>query len=106
MKRAIKYKDALELGFERFEMNDSVFFDYNGYGDFYMFLQFGKYEFAWYPEKDYTILRKINKNKDIVSQLYIYSLSELKCLVSFFKCQEKPIELNKPTDYYNEMLAC
>jgi hypothetical protein len=87
--KKIQYKDAINLGFERHQMDDSAFQDYHGYDDFYVELEISKkYAFIWTQENDFVELRKM-KGSDIISTLRIYELSELQTLVNFFNCTEK-----------------
>lgn len=95
--KAIKYSDVKKLGFKRYQMNDSVFENMHGYDDFYMELKVGKYRFVWMNEHDYVKINKM-KSHNIISTLRIYSLQELKTMVSFFTGNDykNVCKLNEP----------
>lgn len=102
----INYSEVVALGFERYDMNDSVAFDKNGWHDFIMELKCGKYWFVWEPSDHSVVLRKHRKS-DIIGTLKINTLEELKVLVAFFKSEKNQIFIfPKVKKDFNSALAC
>lgn len=80
----MKYKDLIDLGFERFEMGDG--FDMLGFYDFYLFLRVSKeisFEWNW-QHKD--IVKMVHyKKSDVQNYIEIIDLKTLKDFIYLYK---------------------
>lgn len=86
MEQVVAYKTLIDLGFKRFEGNDQVWFNKYGYDWFWLELKLTKrIHVFWCPEEKKIILRRTNKNEDILAEHTIRSMKELKCCIEFFK---------------------
>jgi hypothetical protein len=80
----MKYKDLIDLGFERFEMGDG--FNELGFYDFYLFLKVSKeisFEWNW-QHKD--IVKMVHyKKSDVQNYIEIIDLKTLKDFIYLYK---------------------
>ena len=85
MAEQVRYKTLIDLGFKRFEGNDTVWFNQYGYEWFWLELKLTKrIHVFWCPEDKKLILRRTNKKDDILAKHTIKSLKELKSCIQFF----------------------
>lgn len=86
MQETIDYKEIMNLGFKRFDFDDTVFFDQNGYHYFWCDLKLHKKIVAhWECENKTVVLRRMGKNGDILSELPVRNIDELERYINFFK---------------------
>ena len=86
MQQTIEYKDVLSLGFERTDLQDSVFFDKYGFNYYLMTLKLYKGISAEWDINERTVrIIRCNKDGDILGQLYVKDLAELEIYIDFFK---------------------
>ena len=80
----MKYKDLIDLGFERFEMGDG--FDMLGFYDFYLFLKVSKeisFEWNWQHK---NIVKMVHyKKSDVQNYIEIIDLKTLKDFIYLYK---------------------
>ena len=78
MQEQIDYKDLIDLGFEREDASDNVFFNQNGYGWFWLELKLAKKIVAHWEQPEKTVeLRRMGKNGTILSSLPVKNLEQL-----------------------------
>jgi len=80
----IKYKDVIELGFKRKELDDDVFVSQHGYGWFIVTKKLSKTLYLDWDCADRTVTLIRNKKSNILSRLPIKNLDNLKDINSFF----------------------
>jgi len=97
----MKYKELIKLGFKRFEMNDSVFFDQHGYNAFYMHLKIGNLTFEWWPEKPEQMQLVRYIEHDVHNRLNFTDIETVKMLIDFLT---KKYDKSKPVSVYHQ--AC
>jgi hypothetical protein len=86
MQEVILYKDVLELGFQRKEQNDSVFFNQYGFNYYLMNKKLDKKITAeWDINKRTVRIIRCNKHGDVLGQINVNNLNELKMYIKFFK---------------------
>lgn len=79
----MKYKDLVELGFERYEMNCSVHQDKMGFDDFFLFMENKQFTFYWtYSNPEVVELRRMKKS-NILNVILIDDMETLKSMLSF-----------------------
>lgn len=80
----MRYKDLIDLGFERYEMGDG--FDELGIYDFYLFLKVSKeitFEWHW---KEKSFVKMVHyKKSDVQNYIKILDLKTLKDLINLYK---------------------
>ena len=81
----MKYKELIDLGFERIEMNCTVFFTENGYYDFYLQYKLNKKLIVeWNLEnKDFVKLVRYD-GVDVQNYIKIKDIKTVKALIEFF----------------------
>ena len=82
----IDYKTVIDLGFEREDQTDSVFYNEHGFNWFIVTkkLLSKKIKLDWDCNTRTVTLKRIDKNHNIVGSLDIESLEELKNIIDFF----------------------
>jgi len=83
----MRYKDLIDLGFERFDMGDG--FDMLGFYDFYLHLKVNKditFEWNWQKEKIVKMVRY--EDHDVQNYIEIADLSALKGLLYLYREKE------------------
>lgn len=81
-----EYKTVKDLGFERVELDDNVFFNQHGYKYFFMKLELSNgIRFEWDCETRRIELIRISDNMDILGRLTIKNSEELNMFIDFFK---------------------
>lgn len=107
MKNSLRYKELLDMGFERNDIfaNDSVWMDQHGYPCFW--LEKTLYEkrkervyVEWEPTEGKIELLTCSKDKDITSRREITE-DEMRMLIEVF---ERKFDLPEPTPSYT--MAC
>ena len=84
--RFIPYQDVIDLGFERIDDNDTVHSREYGFEYFRVELQLARRIWAeWCCTSRTVRIINLNKDADIIGQIDIKSLDELKSLIKFFK---------------------
>jgi hypothetical protein len=80
----MKYKDLIDLGFERFEMGDG--FDMLGFYDFYLFLKVSKeISFEWNWQKKDIVKMVHYKKSDVQNYIEIIDFKTLKDFIYLYK---------------------
>lgn len=86
MQEVILYKDVVDLGFQRKEQNDSVFFNQYGFNYYLMNKKLDKKITAEWDINERTVrIIRCNKTGDILGQIDVANLEELKKYIEFFK---------------------
>ena len=81
----IDYKIVIDLGFEREDQTDSIFYDQYGFNWFIVTKKLTKRTYLdWDCNTRIVTLKRIDKNHNIVGSLDIESLEELKNIIDFF----------------------
>lgn len=81
----INYQDVIDLGFERQDESDPVFFKQNGYDWFIVTLEVSKkLYFDWDSESKTVQMIRTSKDENIKARYLVRNLDELKILVKFF----------------------
>jgi len=84
--QTIDYIDVIELGFERGEMDDSVFRDQYGYDDFWVEMQLNEHISLEWDKHTRTCEMNIHDNKQYIIDRYkIDNLITLKLVIEMFK---------------------
>ena len=84
--QTIDYIDVIELGFERGEMDDSVFRDQYGYDDFWVEMQLNEHISLEWDKHTRTCEMNIYDNKQYIIDRYkIDNLITLKLVIEMFK---------------------
>lgn len=79
------YQDLLNLGFDRLEINDSIFENQHGYKCFYLTKEIKKgFEFIWDCEDRKCEFRRCKKGR-ILSKYIVSSIEEIKMIIKFFE---------------------
>lgn len=85
----MRYKDLVDLGMERFEMNDSVFFEEYGYKSFLLKKELGDFYFEWNPENnDFVKLYKA-EGQNLKGCIKVYELEVVKMLIELHSSKER-----------------
>lgn len=85
----MRYKDLVDLGMERFEMDDSVFFEEHGYKSFLLKKELGDFYFEWNPENnDFVKLYKTGGYK-LKGFIKIYELEVVEMLIELHSSKER-----------------
>jgi len=86
MQEIIEYKDVLSLGFQREDLQDSIFFNKFGFNYYLMTLKLYKGISAEWDINERTVkIIRCNKEGDILGQIYVKDLAELEIYINFFK---------------------
>lgn len=86
----VDYNKTEELGFERFELNCSVFKKRHGYDCFFMFKKLtslpkgGRLELQWDCETRQITANRFDKHDSIISQFVIENEQQLEVLLILF----------------------
>lgn len=81
-----KYKTVIDLGFVREDIGDSVFYDQYGFRYFIVTKKLDeKINLDWDCNTRMVTMIRSNKSETIVGKMYVETLNELKCIISFFK---------------------
>ncbi len=79
------YSKCIELGFERKEGEDSVWFDHYGYPYFWCELKFNKsLRIYWSPENRKMEMRRMDKKGNILAKKVINDQAVLHSVINFF----------------------
>lgn len=85
----MKYKDLLDLGMERYEMEDKVFFEEYGYNSFLLKKELGDFYFEWNPEKsDFVKLYK-TEEYNLKGFIKIYELEVVEMLLKLHSSTQR-----------------
>lgn len=85
----IKYHQIIALGFNENPSDDSVYFNEFGFEYVIITLQLSKYIFIdWAKETQLCKMVRINKASDIVAEMPIKDLEQLKEIINFFKSEK------------------
>jgi hypothetical protein len=86
MSEEIDYKDLINLGFERFNMNCATTKNQLGHDDFGLELDLNKrFSLLWMQGDRRVKIMKCNQESDIKSQFYLQDLSDVKRHINLFK---------------------
>jgi hypothetical protein len=86
MQEQISYKDVENLGFKREEQNDDAFFNHYGFNYYLMTKKLDKKITAEWDINERTVrIIRCNKEGDILGQIDVANLEELKKFIDFFK---------------------
>lgn len=86
----INYKDVMDLGFEREDINDSIFFDQNGYNYFIVNKKLIEstagetIELEWDSQTKQVTIHRYDSEANRLSKMDILSLKQLKEIVEFY----------------------
>jgi len=83
----IDYKTVIDLGFEREDQTDSVFYNEHGFNWFIVTkkLLSKKIKLDWDCNTHEVKMIRLDKKKNIIGTLYVETLNELECIINFFK---------------------
>ena len=84
IQETIKYKEVIDLGFKRSELEDDVFVGQYGYGWFLMTKKLSKTLYLDWDCVNRTVTLIRNKKNNILSRLPIVNLEHLKIINTFF----------------------
>jgi len=97
----IDYKTVMDLGFERENQTDSVFYDRYGFNWFIVTkkLLSKKIKLDWDCNTHLVTMIRLDKKKNIIGTLYVETLNELECLVKYEKMLNEAIVNQTSTKY-------
>jgi len=99
-KDSIWYKDLVEIGFERFDMNCQIAKNQYGYDDFYLFLKMGKnMEIHWHPQNPKTAELVRFKKSNVLNRAVLCDIETIKAMIAYFNTDEgkppAPLRISK-----------
>lgn len=82
--KKIYYKDVLELGFIRKDLNDDIFFNQYGFGWFIVTFKINKNLYLDWDCNTHEVTLIRNNKGDIMNKIIIEDLETLKKIISFY----------------------
>lgn len=101
----MKYQDLVDLGMERYEMDDKVFFEEYGYNSFILKKELGDFCFEWNPENNSFVKLYKTGGYKLKGCIKIYELNVVEMLLKLYSSTEK-VDLGKIKYPQNFARAC
>jgi len=85
----MRYQDLVDLGMERYEMDDKVFFEKYGYDSFLLKKEFKNFYFEWSPEDNGFVKMYKSEGHKLKGFIKIYELEVVEMLLKLHSSNER-----------------
>lgn len=85
----MKYKELIDLGMERYEMDDKVFFEEYGYNSFLLKKEFEDFYFEWNPEDNGFVKLYKTEGYNLKGCVKIYELEVVEMLLKLHSSTQR-----------------
>ena len=85
----MRYQELVDLGMERYEMNDIVFFEEYGYNSFLLKKELGDFYFEWGPENSSFVKLYKTEGHKLKGCVKIYELEVVEMLIKLHSSTQR-----------------